>query len=224
MARTSSTPTTTDASANNYGLELDIRKQLDFIGLKDFSAAFYGALIHSRVRFAPGSNEYDCPMQGESPYLVNTGIFYYNEPLQLSGWTCYNRIGKRIVGVGRTTGGGDASRNIRVPDSYEMPRDAFDLTASKRFGPLEIKLAIRDLLNQQVTFKQFSDVMVQGEGRRIEQVTRRYRPGMNHPLGHSHTLISPRRCVGAKGHCISKKNNVKSTSGVGASPLIQHNN
>ena len=98
----------------------------------------------------------------------------------------YNRIGKRIVGVGRTTGGGDASRNIRVPDSYEMPRDVFDLTASKRFGPLEIKLAIRDLLNQQVTFKQFSDVMVQGEGRRIEQVTRRYRPGMN--LNFSATL------------------------------------
>ena len=106
--------------------------------------------------------------------------------MQLSVNLLYNRIGKRIVGVGRTTGGGDASRNIRVPDSYEMPRDVFDLTASKRFGPLEIKLAIRDLLNQQVTFKQFSDVMVQGEGRRIEQVTRRYRPGMN--LNFSATL------------------------------------
>lgn len=173
-------------SANNYGLELDIRKQLDFIGLKDFSWSFNGALIHSRVRFAPGSNEYDRPMQGQSPYLVNTGIFYYNEPLQLSVNLLYNRIGKRIVGVGRTTGGGDASRNIRVPDSYEMPRDVFDLTASKRFGPLEIKLAIRDLLNQQITFKQFSDVMVQGEGRRIEQVTRCYRPGMN--LNFSATL------------------------------------
>ena len=173
-------------SANNYGLELDIRKQLDFIGLKDFSWSFNGALIHSRVRFAPGSNVYDRPMQGQSPYLVNTGIFYYNEPLQLSVNLLYNRIGKRIVGVGRTTGGGDASRNIRVPDSYEMPRDVFDLTASKRFGPLEIKLAIRDLLNQQITFKQFSDVMVQGEGRRIEQVTRCYRPGMN--LNFSATL------------------------------------
>lgn len=125
-------------------------------------------------------------MQGQSPYLVNTGIFYYNEPLQLSVNLLYNRIGKRIVGVGRTTGGGDASRNIRVPDSYEMPCDVFDLTASKRFGPLEIKLAIRDLLNQQITFKQFSDVMVQGEGRRIEQVTRCYRPGMN--LNFSATL------------------------------------
>ena len=41
-------------SANNYGLELDIRKQLDFIGLKDFSWSFNGALIHSRVRFCPG--------------------------------------------------------------------------------------------------------------------------------------------------------------------------
>ena len=54
-------------SADNYGLELDIRKSLDFIGLKDFSWSFNGSLIHSRVHFEPGSYEYDRPMQGQSP-------------------------------------------------------------------------------------------------------------------------------------------------------------
>lgn len=37
--------------ANNYGLELDIRKRLDFIGLRNFSLSFNGSLIKSRVKF-----------------------------------------------------------------------------------------------------------------------------------------------------------------------------
>lgn len=41
-------------SADNYGLELDIRKRLDFMGLEDFSLSFNGSLIHSRVHFPDG--------------------------------------------------------------------------------------------------------------------------------------------------------------------------
>ena len=171
-------------SADNYGLELDIRKSLDFIGLKDFSWSFNGSLIHSRVHFDAGSNEYDRPMQGQSPYLVNTGIFYNNQRHHLTVNLLYNRIGKRIVGVGRTEGGGDASRNIRVPDSYEMPRDAFDLTASKRWGRWELKLAVRDLLNQNIVFKQFQQV----DDKEIQQVTRKYKPGRNINLSVTVTL------------------------------------
>lgn len=171
-------------SADNYGLELDIRKSLDFIGLRNFSWSFNGSLIHSRVHFEPGSNEYDRPMQGQSPYLVNSGLFYNNQRQHLSVNLLYNRIGKRIVGVGRTEGGGDASRNIRVPDSYEMPRDGFDLTASKRWGRWEAKLAIRDLLNQSIVFKQFQTV---GD-KEIQQVTRKYKPGRNINLSVTVTL------------------------------------
>ncbi len=167
-------------SANNYGLELDIRKTLDFIGLKDFSWSFNGALIHSRVKFDDSSIEYDRAMQGQSPYLINTGLFYKNESLKLDVALLYNRIGKRIVGVGRTEGGGE-QRNIRVPDSYEMPRDAFDLTASKKFGNhLELKLALRDILNQDIEYKQFSDVtLTDGTAKKVRQTTRKYKPGRN---------------------------------------------
>ena len=41
-------------------------------------------------------------MQGQSPYLVNTGLFYKNERRQLNISLLYNRIGKRIIGVGRS--------------------------------------------------------------------------------------------------------------------------
>lgn len=171
-------------AANNYGLELDIRKNLDFLGLPDFSWSFNGSLIHSRVKFDKGSVYYDRPMQGQSPYLINTGLFYKNERAQLNINLLYNRIGKRIVGVGRTMGSGDPDKNVRVPDSYEMPRDAFDLTASKKFGKhFEVKFAVRDILNQSVSFKQFSDVTYSnGNTRKIEEITRKYKPGRNFQL------------------------------------------
>ena len=94
----------------------------------------------------------------------------------------YNRIGKRIIGVGRsegTTSGNDV--NSRVPDSYEMPRDVIDLTATKKFGMhWEVKLNVRDLLAQTVNYKQFADVdYSDGSKRKITEVARSYRPGRN---------------------------------------------
>lgn len=167
-------------AARNVGLEVDIRKRLDFLGLRDFSWSFNGALIHSRVSFEAGSQEYDRAMQGQSPYLVNTGLFYQPARLGLDVSLLYNRIGKRIVGVGRTEGGGSGT-NVRVPDSYEMPRDVLDLSLAKRFGAhWELKLTVRDLLGEAVTYKQFSDVSLpDGTRRKVHQVTRKYRPGQN---------------------------------------------
>lgn len=167
--------------ANNYGIELDIRKDLSFIGLPGFSWSFNGALIKSRVKFEAGSKEEDRPMQGQSPYLINTGIFYKNDKLQLDVAVLYNRIGKRIIGVGRSEGITSGNETLRVPDSYEMPRDMIDLSASKKFGNhWELKLSIRDLLAQKVYYKQFADVHYSnGTRREVEQITRAYKPGRN---------------------------------------------
>lgn len=168
-------------SANNFGLELDIKKSLDFLGLPDFSLAFNGSLIHSRVKFPAGSRQKDRAMQGQSPYLVNTGVFYNNKQLGLQMALLYNRIGKRIVGVGRTVGAISDTGNNRVPDSYEMPRDVFDFTASKRFGDhWELKFAARDILNAKVQNKQFSDITyADGQTRRVTQLAKSFRPGTN---------------------------------------------
>ena len=167
--------------ANNYGIELDIRKDLSFIGLPGFSWSFNGALIKSRVKFEAGSKEENRPMQGQSPYLVNTGLFYKNDKLQLDVALLYNRIGKRIIGVGRSEGTTSGNETLRVPDSYEMPRDVIDLSASKKFGKhWEVKLSIRDLLAQKVYYKQFADVHYSnGTSREVEQITRVYKPGRN---------------------------------------------
>ena len=168
-------------SANNYGVELDIRKNLGFIGLKDFSWSFNGALIKSKVQFEKGSKEEDRPMQGQSPYLINTGIFYKNEPLKMDIALLYNRIGKRIIGVGRSEGSTGDDSNSRVPHSYEMPRNTIDLSLAKKFGKhLELKLNVRDLLAEKIYYKQFADVTYSdGSKKKVEEIARCYKPGRN---------------------------------------------
>lgn len=165
--------------ADNYGVELDVRKQLDFLRLPQFSVSLNAAWIQSNVNFPAGSHEQDRPMQGQSPYLVNLGLFYNsdlgkaNAPWQ-KGWTAsllYNTIGKRIIGVGRSVGSGDT--DVRVPDSYEMPRHQIDFNLGKTFGRFDLRFALRDLLAQKVQFKQFEKTS-RGE---VEQITRSYRPG-----------------------------------------------
>lgn len=171
-------------SANNYGVELDIRKNLGFIGLKDFSWSFNGALIKSKVQFEKGAKEEDRPMQGQSPYLINTGIFYKNEPLKMDIALLYNRIGKRIIGVGRSEGSTGDDSNARVPHSYEMPRNTIDFSLAKKFGDhLELKLNVRDLLAEKIYYKQFADVTYSdGSKKEVEEIARCYKPGRNFGL------------------------------------------
>ena len=168
-------------SANNYGIELDIRKNLDFIGLRNFSWSFNGALIKSKVQFEKGAQEENRPMQGQSPYLINTGLFYKNEPLKMDIALLYNRIGKRIIGVGRSEGSSGDDSNARVPHSYEMPRNTIDLSFAKKFGShLELKLNIRDLLAEKIYYKQFADVTYSdGSKKEVEEIARCYKPGRN---------------------------------------------
>lgn len=177
-------------SARNFGLELDIKKSLGFIGLPHFSFNFNGALVSSRVYFDDHSLEVDRPMQGQSPYIINTGLFYSHPRYDFNMALLYNRIGKRIVGVGRVDMTDGATVNNDIPDSYEMPRNTIDLTFSKKLGRrFEIKAAVRDLLGEKVTFKQFPKFK-NGDGgtQQRSQVTKQFRPGRNFFVSVSYTL------------------------------------
>lgn len=167
-------------SATSYGLELDVRKRLDFVGLPDFTLVFNGSLIKSRVKFDKNSRLKNRPMQGQSPYLVNIGVFYNKK-----AWTAsmqYNRIGRRLIGVGRSLGS-TGDQTVTIPDSYEMPRNLLDFTLARTFGRFELKLGLKDILGEKVVFKQKGDVvLLNGTPRHIEEVTRSYRPGRNFSL------------------------------------------
>lgn len=173
-------------AANNLGVELELKKNLDFMGLRNFSINFNGAWINSRVSFQSGSKEKSRAMQGQSPYLINTGLFYINPDLKLNAGVLYNRIGKRIVGVGRSVGTAGGDNTSDIPNSYEMPRNSLDLTFSKGFKNFEIKLYAKDILSEKVIFKQIADSS--STKNKVEEITKSYRPGSNFGLSISYTL------------------------------------
>jgi hypothetical protein len=141
-----------ELSAYSYGIESDVRKSLGFIsGAENFSVILNAALIKSRVQFNEGELHRDRPLQGQSPYMVNAGIFYYNENNGLMVTILYNIIGKRIVAVGRPS----PNTWEDIPNIYEMPRNALDLAVSKKISEkFEIKMALKDILNEAVILNQ----------------------------------------------------------------------
>lgn len=171
-------------SAYLYGLEAEARKNLEPIGLPDFTLSLNVAWIESKVRFPEGSIEHDRPMQGQSPYLVNAGLFYQNDRIGLSAGVFYNRIGKRIVGIGRTADSQGNVSNNTIPDIYELPRNAVDITLTQRISKVfEIRLSARDLLAENIEFKQFPTFTdTQGATRHREQTTKSYNPGRSFSL------------------------------------------
>jgi len=163
--------------ADNYGVEVDVKKKLDFIGLSNLSLAFNGAIIQSQVTFSEKSLDHDRPMHGQSPFVINTGLFYQFEKLNAA--IMYNIIGRRIVGVGRNSQGGVVDNNL--PDIFEMPRHVIDLSFSYKFGKrLELSAGVRDVLAAPVTFKQFPKFTdEEGQIHKREQITREYNVGTN---------------------------------------------
>ncbi|MDR0412637.1 MAG: TonB-dependent receptor [Dysgonamonadaceae bacterium] len=176
--------------AESWGIELDIRKKLDFIGLPYFSLVLNTAWIASNVHFKPGEvvAEPDRPMQGQSPYVINTGLFFRSEKMRLDASLLYNRIGKRIVGLGKSNSI-DHNINTLIPDSYEMPRNELDFTVSKAIGKrIEIRCSVKDILSEDVLYKQFPKFEKDGIICKREQITRQYNPGQSVFLGVSFIL------------------------------------
>lgn len=171
-------------SARNYGVEIDLRKSLAFIGMNNFMLTLNAAWIESKVLFGEQSREHDRPMQGQSPYLVNAGLFYQNGRIGFAAGILYNRIGKRIVGIGRVSTSGGDTFNSNIPDMYEMPRNSLDLTVGQRLCKwLEAKAAARDLLGDAVRFMQFPRFRdSEGVVHERSQTTKRYYPGRSFSL------------------------------------------
>jgi TonB-dependent receptor len=168
-------------SATNYGVEIDVRKQLGFIGLPHLTTTLNLAFIHSKVHFDGNSNNHDRPMQGQSPYLINAGLFYRLPSGALSLGLFYNRIGERIIGLGRI---GSNSINNDIPDLYERSRNLLDFTFAVRLNAmLELRGAVRDIFAEQVAWVQYPEfTAANGALQKRTQITRSYSPGRSFML------------------------------------------
>jgi TonB-dependent receptor len=179
-------------SAYSYGIETDVRKSLGFIsGAENFSVILNAALIKSKVQFAPGDLSRNRSLQGQSPYMINAGLFYYNDNNGLMVTLMYNIIGKRIVAVGRPS----PNAWEDIPNIYEMPRNVLDLAISKKIKKnFELKISVKDIFNQKYVLKQTIDTSVdmnevsKGSTSGVEyfnrdQITKSYQPGRYVSLG-----------------------------------------
>ncbi|BDX39504.1 TonB-dependent receptor [Tenuifilaceae bacterium CYCD] len=142
-------PTYTYNNANqatSLGVEVELRKSLESIELlKDSYIVANAAYIYSKVIFPKGSIFEDREMQGQSPFLINTGIFYSNEKHKINASVQYNVIGDRLVSIGKVNQNADQN----IPNIIEKQKHIVDLTVSKEFfNSVEFKFGIRNLLNQ----------------------------------------------------------------------------
>ena len=191
-------------SARNYGVEIEVRK-----GFQQSASAFLQntqvvanvSLIKSQVTVgdfvtAPdlggAIQQYDIrdvadtkrALAGQSPYLINAGIYYATPN---NGWqwnVLYNIFGPRIFSVG----------NTQAPTVYELPRHAIDLNLSRQFNKIEFRFGIQDVLNQNVRFAQDfnrdskigSDVTAQSAN--ADQIIRKFKRGSYYTISAVYTF------------------------------------
>jgi outer membrane receptor protein involved in Fe transport len=139
--------------ATVYGIEAEFRVLLSTLFdnkndnglLSKFTLAGNGALMKSKVPLgkAPDSSELSRPLQGQSPYIINTSLAYSDEKTGLSSTLSLNRIGEKLV-----IGG-----SINKADIYDKERTVIDFQLAKTFynNKVELKFNIRDLLAQNIT-------------------------------------------------------------------------
>ena len=135
------------SSANNYGVELELKKT--FKGLTSsafvdrFSVNINGSYIISEVDLGAAAiaQESKRPLQGQSPYIVN-GALEYKDEKDFSVNVIYNRFGDRIFSVG----------DNNFPSIYELSRNNLDITFSKKIKKTTFKVGIQNLLDDKYRF------------------------------------------------------------------------
>jgi len=129
--------------ASGYGIELELRKKLDFIRLLK-NVTIYSNISYIKNEVKDNKANISRPMQGQSPYVINVGLQYDVEKAGLSSTLMFNQIGRRILYVG----------NEQIPAIWENPRPVLDFQIAKKMlkGRGEIKMNISDILNKPAYF------------------------------------------------------------------------
>jgi len=174
------------AKAQTYGIELEARKNLSFIGegagLKRTVAYVNLSLIKSKVENPSDQNYIDKtrPMVGQSPYVINAGLQHTTLNNKLNLNLLYNKIGRRIV----------QASGINFPSTWEAPRNVFDFQAGykvlKNRG--EIKFNVGDILSERYTvyFDYNKNKKYDKDG--SDETIMSYKPGTNLSLSFNYSF------------------------------------
>jgi TonB-dependent receptor len=144
--------------AKSYGAELEYRMNLGWLNRTDSNSVFSrttfytnASLIRSEANLSAiaGLEEYPGsarPLQGQSPYILNVGLFYESQKDLVVNFS-YNYVGQRIAIAG----------NIQEPSVWENGRHVLDFQIGKTWkDKYELKLNCADLLAQDLVF--FQDI------------------------------------------------------------------
>lgn len=144
--------------AKSYGAELEYRMNLGWLNRTDSNSLFSrttfytnASLIRSEADLSafPGLEEYPSstrPLQGQSPYILNVGLFYESQKDLVVNFS-YNYVGQRIAIAG----------NTQEPSVWENGRHVLDFQIGKTWkDKYELKLNCADLLAQDLIF--FQDI------------------------------------------------------------------
>ena len=140
-----------------FGGEIEYRFNLGFLSKKEnhklwdqITMNVNASLIRSRVDLGDslfGQNEYPegRPLQGQSPYIINAGIYYQSVDKKWAFSAAYNRVGQRIYIVG----------NEQEPSVWENGRNLLDFQVVRNFDDkFEMRLNVKDALANELVFFQ----------------------------------------------------------------------
>ena len=138
--------------SQSFGGELEFRFKLGFLSKVENHKLWDQLTLYSNVSLiksvvnmdeviGAGGNR---PLQGQSPYIINSGLFYTNKKEDFNVTLSYNVIGPRIYIVG----------NQQEPSVWENGRNVIDLQLSKTYKKFELKLNIKDILAQKLIYFQ----------------------------------------------------------------------
>lgn len=134
--------------AQNYGVEIEAKKSFKDVFnntfLDRFSVNLNAAYIFSEVDLGTTlelAEDRKRPLQGQSPYIVNFGLEYADDN-DFSVYLTYNEFGDRIFSVG----------NINFATIMEKARGQLDLSVSKKFKNIGVKLSAENIYNNKIQF------------------------------------------------------------------------
>lgn len=165
-------------SAYAAGLEIELRKQLRGLTnsrfIDNLALVANTSLIYSRINTENLVGQItDRALQGQSPYLINAGLYFNDKELGLQANIMYNVIGPRIYTVGDLLG------NQTI---FEMPRNVLDFNITKELTKkIELRLGASDILNQ--TFRLIQDVDNTGTPSKGDEDWRSFKRGTYFTLG-----------------------------------------
>ena len=176
-------------NASVVGLEFEFRKSLGFIAYSleklkfninasyiESSLTMFEDEFNRRVNAARDGEhvENERELQGQSPYLINTGLNYTDSEIGLQTGLFFNVQGKTLEVVGTGI----------VPDVYTVPFNSLNFTLNKKFGPEKkstVDIKVSNILNskRKSVYESFSA---------SDQIFTQLNPGTEFSIGYSYSF------------------------------------